>query len=70
MNQVELLKYAESHVYYKKGFTGKHYPYAVCQNMNALDERVKVHKKNKDGYICQWEEPFGFAPEADCPLHG
>lgn len=48
MKQTELLKYAESHAYYKKGYAGKHYPAEVCHNMNMFDERVRVHENNND----------------------
>lgn len=68
--QSELLEYAESHVYYKEGFSGKHYSAEVCHNMNMFDERVRIHEEKHDGYICAWEEPYGFVPEASCPLHG
>lgn len=68
--QEKLLKWAESHVYYKKGLTGKHYPAIVCHNMNMFDERVRVHEEKQDGYICTWEAPYGFVPEAGCPYHG
>ena len=23
----------------------------------------------KAGYACDWVYPYGFAPEADCPIH-
>lgn len=68
-NQEELLKYAESYAYYKKGLTGKRYPAEVCHNMNMFDERVRMHEKNKDGFACEWVSPYGFVPEAGCPYH-
>lgn len=68
--QTKLLKWAESHVYYKKGLSGKHYPAIVCHQMNMFDERVRVHEKHNDGLNCKWLEPYGFVPDGDCPLHG
>lgn len=75
--QSELLEWAEKHIYYKKGFTGKHYPLVICHNMNMFDERLRwsVEKgiiiECKDmGYLCEWAAPYGFVPDVDCPRHG
>lgn len=64
-----LLLWAEKHIYYKKGYIAKHYPPIVCHIMNMFDERVRAHEKTKD-YLCEWGTPYGFVPEAGCPLHG
>lgn len=36
----------------------------VCHVMNLFDPRAKPH-----GHACEWVAPYGFVPEAGCPLH-
>jgi len=62
--QDELLKWAESTVYTVKRYSGKHYPPHTCQVMNMLDKRV-----HEDDFMCVWQAPYGFVPEAGCPKH-
>ncbi len=64
-----LLEWAEKQAYYRKGYVGKQYSPFLCHTMNVLDERVRLHETKGDGYICKWESPYGFVPEAGCPLH-
>lgn len=64
MHPILLMKWAESCVYYKPPYTGKHYSPFVCHVMNLFDERARG--KN---CMCGWVSPYGFVPEADCPEH-
>src|SRR5262249_25651842 len=36
----------------------------TCDRMNKTDPRV-----HDDGFCCKWTSPYGFVPEAGCPLH-
>lgn len=62
LSQPEWLEWAEKQVYYKKGFTGKHYRPFTCHIMNMFDKRVHDD--------CEWSAPFGFVASVDCPEHG
>ena len=32
-------------------------------------ELLQFAKTGECGYACAWTEPYGFVPEADCPIH-
>lgn len=62
--QDQLLAWAEGQAFYRKNYSGKHYSPYVCQVMNMLDNRV-----HDDDFMCVWQAPYGFVPEAGCPSH-
>lgn len=64
IRQEQLLKWAEGQAYYRKKYSGKHYSPYVCHVMNTLDRRV-----HNNEYMCVWQSPYGFVPEAGCPQH-
>lgn len=60
--QGNLEEWAEKHVFYKKGFSGKHYSEFICHIMNMFDKRVR-------GCECEWYAPYGRVISADCEKH-
>lgn len=64
MSQEKLLKWAEDHVYYRKGYSGKHYSEFVCHIMNMFDKRV-----DECDCCCEWASPYGWVPEDGCKIH-
>lgn len=52
---------------FEKATCGEHtriYSPEYCGEMNKTDSRV-----HDDEYWCHWQSPYGFVPEAGCPLH-
>ena len=64
-NAQKLQEWAIANSYLVKGDTGRHYSPFVCHIMNMFDKRV--HRG--DDYCCEWVSPYGWMPEAGCPLH-
>ena len=50
-------------------YGSKEYSEFVCHNMNMFDVRVRLHREAKDEWNCEWVSPYGFVPEAGCPVH-
>jgi hypothetical protein len=44
-------------------YGSKEYSPFVCHTMNLFDERAIKDCE------CKWVAPYGFVPEAGCPLH-
>lgn len=63
-----LIEWAEKHATINK-YGSKEYNAFICHNMNMFDERVRLHREAKDGMHCEWVAPYGFVPEAGCPVH-
>jgi hypothetical protein len=57
------LAWAERHTTVNR-FGSKEYPAFVCHIMNLIDPRVR-----ECGAECAWVAPFGWVPEAGCPVH-
>lgn len=52
---------------YKKAKCGEHsriWSQEECNEMNLTDPRV-----HEDEFWCHWVSPYGFVPEAGCPIH-
>ena len=56
-------EWAETNSYTNEYGTKCYGPF-VCHIMNLFDKRV-----HKDTYRCEWVAPYGFVPEAGCPVH-
>lgn len=59
---MNIQEWAEKHVYYVKGYSGKHYSLFVCHIMNMFDKRVRNCE-------CEWVHPYGLLISADCKEH-
>jgi hypothetical protein len=45
-------------------FGSRHYSPGICVTMNMIEDTIP-----KCGFACEWVSPYGFVPEAGCPVH-
>lgn len=43
-------------------FGSRHYNPGICVTMNMIEPTTC-------GFECEWVSPYGFVPEAGCPVH-